>query len=164
MTFPTMEVVSRLQGLLAGEWGLGTSMASLQGYYGLSPEATQEVAVGLVRAPAEFQEKAGSTRYPVIQTYCDQIENKRSEQFRAFSGRMRLVTEVRVSTDRLEGLAERLHFYVDAVRDVVERNAGCLGEGVFLEPGYEVAFEAVKKGGLNFLQVGRVVCWVGVSR
>ncbi|MGC4052233.1 MAG: hypothetical protein QM757_23095 [Paludibaculum sp.] len=42
---------------------------------------------------------------------------------------MRLVTEVRVSSDRLEGLAEKLHFQVDAVRDVLERNAGCLGDG-----------------------------------
>lgn len=164
MTFPTMEVVSRLQGLLEGEWGLGPSMAALQGHYGLSPEVVEAVGVGVTRAPAELQEKAGATRYPVIQTYCDQIENKRSEQFRVFSGRMRLVVEVRVSSDRLEGLVEKLHFYVDAVRDVLERNAGCLGEGVFLEPGYEVGFEGVKKGGLNFLQVGRAVCWVGVSR
>lgn len=164
MTFPTMEVVSRLQGLLTGEWGLGPSMAALQGYYGLSPEVVEGVGVGVTRAPAELQEKAGAARYPVIQTYCDQIENKRSEQFRVFSGRMRLVVEVRVSSDRIEGLVEKLHFYVDAVRDVLERNAGCLGESVFLEPGYEVAFEGVKKGGLNFLQVGRVVCWVAVSR
>ncbi|MGC4052232.1 MAG: hypothetical protein QM757_23090 [Paludibaculum sp.] len=80
MTFPTMEAVSRLQQLLAGEWGLGLSMAALQSYYG--PEGADGVSVGLIRAPAELQEKAGSTRYPVIQTYCDQIENKRSEQFR----------------------------------------------------------------------------------
>ncbi|QOY89307.1 hypothetical protein [Paludibaculum fermentans] len=164
MTFPTMEAVSRLRGLLAGEWGLGPSMTALQGYYGLGPEVVEGVGVGVTRAPAELQEKAGSTRYPVIQTYCDQIENKRSEQFRVFSGRMRVVTEVRVSSDRLEGTGEKLHFYVDAVRDVLERNAGCLGEGVFLEPGYEVGFDAVKKGGLNFMQVGRVVCWLGVSR
>ncbi|MBN9658673.1 MAG: hypothetical protein J0H49_10885 [Acidobacteria bacterium] len=164
MTFPTMEVVSRLRGLLAGEWGLGPSMAALQGYYGLGPEVVEGVVVGVTRAPAELQEKAGPMRYPVIQTFCDQIENKRDEKFRVFSGRMRLVTEVRVSADRLEGLVEKLHFYVDAVRDVLERNAGCLGEGVFLEPGYEVEFDAVKKGGLSFLQVGRVVCWLGVNR
>ncbi|WP_321474485.1 hypothetical protein [uncultured Paludibaculum sp.] len=164
MTYPTLEAVSKLRAVLLGVEGLAASLTALQSYYGMDSEMVDGVDVGVMRAPAELQEKAGAARYPVIQTYCDQIENKRSEQFRVFSGRMRVVTEVRVSSDRLEGLAEKLHFYVDAVRDVVERNGGCLGDGVFLEPGYEVSFDVVKKGGLNYLQVGQVVCWLGVSR
>lgn len=163
MTYPTMEAVTRLQSMLNEEAGLAASLEGLRGRYGVEVPV-DGVVVGLVRAPAEVQEKAGPNRYPMIQTYCDQIESRRTERFRLFSGRMRMVTEVRVSDDRLEGLAEQMHLYVDAVRDVLERSAGCLGTGVFLEPGYEVSFEAVKKGGRNYLQTGRVVCWVEVNQ
>lgn len=164
MAYPTMDAVAALQALLSAEDGLAASVAALQARYDVEPAGPFPVEVGLVRAPAELQEKAGPSRYPVIQTYCDQIESKRSERFRLFSGRMRVVTEVRVSADRLERVPALMHLYVDAVRDVVERRAGCVADGVFLEPGYEVVFEAVKRGGLQYSQTGRVVCWVGVNR
>lgn len=164
MAYPTMEAVARLQNLLAAEEGLAASLTVLKSYYGMETEALEQLAVGLIRAPAELQEKAGAARYPVIQTYCDQIESKRTERFRMFSGRLRMVTEVRMSQDRLEGLAEKLHFYVDAVCDVVERNGGCVDQGLFLEPGYEVSFDPVKKGGLNYLQIGRVTCWMDLNQ
>jgi hypothetical protein len=50
------------------------------------------------------------------------------------------------------------------VRDVLERNAGCVGEGLFLSSEYEVQIEPVKKGGLNYVQTARINCPVLVNR
>jgi len=96
--------------------------------------------------------------------YCDKVESQRTERFRRFSGVMRMVVEVRVSQDRLEGMAEKLHWWVDAVRDVVERKAGCVGGVMYLDGDYQVSIEAVRKGGLNYLQVGKITCPVTVNR
>jgi len=127
-------------------------------------EALADLKVEFVRVPSDIHEKSVKARSPVIHVYCDQIENRRTEKFRPFSGRMRLVTEVRVSQDRLEGITEALHVYLDALREVVEQSAGCAGDGMYLDGEYEVTIEAVRKGGLNYQQVAKITCWAILNR
>lgn len=139
--------------------GVGRFRALLE-----ASEALADLKVEFVRVPSEIHEKSVKAKSPVIHVYCDQIENRRTEKFRPFSGRMRLVTEVRVSQDRLEGITEALHVYLDALRDVVEQSAGCAGDGMYLDGEYEVTIEAVRKGGLNYQQVAKITCWAILNR
>jgi len=163
MTFTTIEAVDAFRGILEQESGLPASVGALKSDYG-KDDGQAEAAVSFMRAPSEIQEKAGPTKYPVVHVYCDRIESKPLEKLRRFSGKLRLVAEVRVSQDRLEGMTEGLLLYVDSVRDVVERNAGCIRNGLYLSNEYEVQIEPVKKGGLNFLQSAKVACMVIVNR
>ncbi|GEM_PF-5624575 len=163
MTFTTIEAVDAFRGVLTHEGGLRESVESLKSGYG-KEEGLTEAAMLLMRAPSEIQEKAGPTKYPVIHLYCDRIESRPTEKLRRFSGKVRLVAEVRVSQDRLEGITESLLLYVDSVRDVVERNSGCMRDGLYLSSEYEVQIEPVRKGGLNFLQSAKVACVVIVNR
>lgn len=139
--------------------GVGRFRALLE-----TSEALADQKVEFVRVPAEIHERAVTAKSPVIHVYCDQIENRRTEKFRPFSGRMRLVAEVRVTQDRLEGITESLHMYLDALRDVVERSAGCAGDSMYLDGEYEVTIEAVRKGGLNYQQVAKISCWAILNR
>ncbi|MBL0160701.1 MAG: hypothetical protein IPP47_27000 [Bryobacterales bacterium] len=139
--------------------GVGRFRALLE-----ASEALADLKVEFVRVPSEIHEKSVKAKSPVIHVYCDQIENRRTEKFRPFSGRMRLVTEVRVSQDRLEGITEALHVYLDALRDVMEQSAGCAGDGMYLDGEYEVTIEAVRKGGLNYQQVAKITCWAILNR
>ena len=75
-----------------------------------------------------------------------------------------MVVEVRVSQDRLEELQRNLEAYVEAVGEVLDRNRGGWGEGLFYAGGYEATFGPVKHGGKNFLQVAKVAFEVDVSR
>lgn len=164
MVYPTIEVVDRFRALLEGNGGMLASLAALSSSYGREGMELADLKVEFVRVPAEIHEKSVSPKHPVVHVYCDQMENGRTEKFSKFSGRMRLVTEIRVSQDRLEGMTEMLHFYLDALRDVVEKNVGSAGEGMYLDGGYDVTIEAVRKGGLNYQQAGKLACWAILNR
>lgn len=164
MTFTTMEVVEAVRGLLEGESGLAASVEALKQSYIQDERQPAQAPVVMLRAAAEAPEKAWTLKYPQAHVYCDRIERRPSERLRRFSGRVRVVVEVRVSQDRLDGITEHLHFYTDGVRDVLEKNAGCLKEGLYLSGEYEVQIEPVKKGGLNYLQTARINCPVLVNR
>lgn len=164
MTFTTMEVIDAVRGVLEGESGLGASVEALKQAYIQDERLPAAAPVVFLRTPAETQEKAWPMKYPVVHVYCDRIESRPAERLRRFSGRVRVVAEVRVSQDRLEGITQSLHHYVDGVRDVLERNTGCLKDGLYLSSEYDVQIEPVKKGGLNYLQTARIACPVLVNR
>ncbi len=164
MAYATIDAVNRFRTLLEQSGGLRTSLAALSGKYGRDNGAPADFTIEPLRVPGEILEKALSPKHPVVLVYCDQIESRRTEKLRPFSGRMRLVTEIRVSQDRLEGITETLYFYLDAVRDVVEKSTGCGGGGIYLDGEYEVTIEAVRKGGLYFQQVAKIACWVMLNR
>jgi hypothetical protein len=106
--------------------------------------------------PFALAEKAKAVKYPAMYVYTDRVRNLLTEKFRAFSGKVRTVTEVRVSQDRIEGLEDQLRLYVDAVTQVLDANRGSWGQGAFYTGGYEVNFEPVQHGGQNFLQIAKV--------
>lgn len=149
---------------LSGGDGVSLSLESLRTDYPIPLTEWQETPVEIVRAPAEMEEKSRTVKYPRFSLAVEKIENGREERFRRFSGTLKVAIEVRVSQDRIDGITESLYWYVDALRDVIERKAGCLSEGLVLTGEYEVQMDGVKKGGLNFLQSAKVVCPVVMSR
>ena len=106
--------------------------------------------------PVLLAEKAAAVKYPVMHVYSDRIRNLLTEKFRTFSGKVRTVTEVRVSQDRVEGIEAQLRLYVDAVTQVLDANRGSWGQGAFYTGGYEVNFEPVQPGGVGVLQIAKV--------
>jgi hypothetical protein len=164
MTFTTREVTEKILELLNGESGLAESLERLKEAYGLDPARPEPAAIRVLKAAPELTEKALGARYPEVRVYCEHIRSRSTEKLRRFSGEMRLVVEARVSQDRLEGITERLEYYCDALRDVVERRSGCIGPGLYLSGEYEVQVEPVKKGGSQFVQAARVTCTVIVNR
>ncbi len=106
--------------------------------------------------PFALAERAKGVRYPVMHVYADRIRNLLTEKFRAFSGKVQTVAEVRVSQDRIEGIEDQLRSYVDAVTQVLDGNRGTWGQGMFFTGGYEVNFDPVQHGGKNFLQIAKV--------
>lgn len=130
----------------------GISLAEI----GMSQLISQNVATELI-------ERSATTKYPALFLYCDRVTNLLTEKFRTFSGKVRMVVEVRVSQDRLEGLERQVQLYVDAVTNVLDGHRGDWGEGMFYPGGYEVQFGAIKHGGRNLLQVAKVVFEVHMS-
>jgi len=164
MTFTTLEVIDAVRGLLEMDDGLAASMEELKQVYGEEGQLPAAAEVHFQRTPGEAQEKAWPTKYPQLHVYCDRIESRPTERLRRFSGRVRVIAEVRVSQDRLDGITKNLHFCADGVRDVLERKAGCMREGLYLSDEYDMQVDPVKKGGLNFIQTARIACAVIVNR
>jgi hypothetical protein len=154
----------RLRDAVTGADGLEASLNTLREYYPVPLNEWSGTAVEIMRTPADLEERARTVKHPRIGLFVERIENGREERFNRFAGTLRAAFEIRVSQDRLEGLAESLYWYVDALRDVIEKKAGCLDEGLVLTGEYEVHVEPVKKGGLNFQQTAKVMCPVVMSR
>ena len=113
---------------------------------------------------ADLSEKTGHAHYPALLIYCDKMSNTLKEKFRRFSGKAHLVVEVRHSQDRLETIEANLQVYVDAVCALLDESRGDWGGGSFYVGGYEVSYEPVARGGLNFLQRAKVGFDVEVSK
>jgi hypothetical protein len=118
---------------------------------------TQNVAFDLI-------EKTAGAQYPRVHLYTEKITNSLREKFRAFSGTVRLVADVRVSRDRMEDIESTLLHYVDAVTDVLDSHRGCWAPGVLYTGGYEVALQPLKHGGKNFLQSAKITFELEVSQ
>jgi hypothetical protein len=132
-----------------------------------SDATVQATGIGTVlaqNASVEISEKSGIARYPALLVYCDKMSNTLKEKFRRFSGRAHLVIEVRHTQDRLDSIEANLQVYVDAVCALLDEARGDWGAGSFYTGGYEVSYEPVARGGINFLQRAKVGFDVEVSK
>ena len=155
--------VKKAAGLLRAPAGLAAGLTAIgQANQVALPllEATQIIAQNI---PADVAEKTAGAKYPAFHIYCERLENTLREKFRQFSGTATLAVDVRVTHDRLEGLDQRLQWYVDALTEVLDSNRGDWGGGLFYTGGYTVVFQPVKHGGKNFLQTAKVNFEVQVS-
>ncbi len=125
--------------------------------------ALSEAQVRKQNVAAELAERSGAVRYPVVLVYCEKIVNSMAEKFRIFSGALQMAIEVRQSSDRLEGLEDRLEATADAVTQILSANRGDWGDGMYYSGGYQVAFGPIKQGGKNFIQVAKVTFEIGAS-
>jgi hypothetical protein len=149
--------------LTATGTGVNSAVAQLSIDTGVTLAPVPPTHIINQHVPVALAERAKGVKYPVMYVYADRIRNLLIEKFRAFSGKVRIVTEVRVSQDRLEGLEDQLRLYVDAVTQVLDANRGTWGQGAFYTGGYEVNFDPVQHGGQNFLQIAKVSLEVDFS-
>ncbi len=120
--------------------------------------------IATLNASVEVSEKSGHAHYPAAMVYCDKLTNSLEEKFRQFSGKAHMVVELRNSQDQLDGIEAGTHLYVDAVCALLDDSRGSWGGGAFYGGGYTVTYEAVGRGGRNFLQKAKIGFDVEVSK
>lgn len=121
-------------------------------------------SIAALNASVEISEKSGHVHYPMLLVYSEKVSNSLKEKFRQFSGKAHMVIEVRHSQDRLDGLEAQTQIYVDGVCALLDDSRGDWGGGAFYTGGYDVNYEAVTRGGKNFLQRAKVGFDVEVSK
>ena len=151
------KAVTRTADLLRAPAGLSASLREAVPEAELPQIVTQNVA-------ADLAERALEWRYPLVLVYCERIRNELIEKFRSFSGPARMVVEVRLTHDRLDGLDEVTEAYIDAVTQVLDRSRGDWGGGMYYGGGYEADFGAVRRGGRGFLRAAAVKFEIHVSK
>ena len=155
--------VKKAAGLLRAPAGLQAGLAAIAQANRVELPLIELGQIISQNVPAEVIEKSAGTKYPAFHIYCEKLQNTLREKFRQFSGTASLSVDVRVTHDRLEGLDQRLQWYVDALTDVLDTNRGDWNNGLFYTGGYTVTFQPVKHGGKNFLQTAKVSFDVQVS-
>ncbi len=149
--------------LSATDTGVNNAVTTLAADSGIPLAPIPPAHIVTQNMSIDIFERSSVVKYPTVQVYADRVRNLLTEKFRAFSGKIRTVAEVRVSQDRIEGLEDQLRLYADAVTLVLNSNRGSWGQGAFYAGGYEVGFDPVKQGGKNFLQVAKVTFEVDMS-
>ncbi len=158
------QATGKVMDLLAAPAGLNSQLAELAGADAEAPPQIEAAQMTAQNVALELAERSRQVRYPAVHIYCEKLTNNLREKFRTFAGTAEMSVEVRVSQDRLEGLEDKLGALVEAVTRVLDRNRGDWGDGMFFGGGYEASFGAVKHGGKNFVQVGKVKFVVDISR
>lgn len=105
---------------------------------------------------AAVAEAAGQAQYPCVLVYCESVQNLQREKSRSFSGRVRLVIEIRQTQATLDAIDSNTEMYVDAVCALLGDARGQWGDGASYSGGYEVEYEPVTPGGTNFLQRAKI--------
>ncbi|MFN3324142.1 MAG: hypothetical protein ACK5AZ_11650 [Bryobacteraceae bacterium] len=149
--------------LLQSHAGVSFSLAAVSNRVGELLAPIQQQQIVQQHVPIEVAEKSTKVQYPILHVYCERIENRLKEKFRTFSGSVRLALEVRVTQEHLEGLDRRLHLYLEALTDFLDRHRGEWGEGMYFSGAYEASIGPVRRGGKNFVHIGKVTLDVDVS-
>jgi len=75
-----------------------------------------------------------------------------------------VIAEVWASGNLVNDTDQWIHFYVEAVTDILRQNIGDWGDGIFFSGIYDVQFQPPKSGGVGFVQSAKVSCNLNVSR
>lgn len=95
-------------------------------------------------------------QFPAVYLYCVRIENSMDSKFREFSGRVVLVAEVRVSGRSVRGLDLYASRLAEAVMNVLAANRGKWTGACAFDGRFDITFDPVEEGGINFIQTARV--------
>ena|SRR5437588_11158168 len=120
--------------------------------------------VVLSSASAEIGDKDFQLTYPRICLYSTAVKNTHIEKFRSLSGTISVIAEVWASANLLQDTNQWIHFYVEAMTNILRQSIGDWGDGIFFSGVYDVQFQPPKVGGFGYVESAKVTCNVNVSR
>src|SRR5882724_3586523 len=138
-------LTSYLFGLLTSDTGIDSQLRAIATEDG-AEFAAELRSVSIQNTSSDLVERAVQAQYPGVYLYCEKITNSLREKFRKFSGKARLVIEVRCSQDRLQGLERSLEIFTDAACRVLDGARGNWQDGAFYTGGYDVGYGTVRHG------------------
>ena len=101
--------------------------------------------------------------YPRVCLYANGIQNKQTEKFRSFSGTLTVIAEIWASASLLTQTDQWIHFYVEAITELLRANIGDWGNGFFFSGKYDVQFQPPKPGGFGFVESSKITITLNVS-
>jgi hypothetical protein len=118
----------------------------------------------LSSASAEIGDKDFQLTYPRICLYSTAVKNTHIEKFRSLSGTVSVTADVWASANLLQDTDQWIHFYVEAMTNILRQSIGDWGDGIFFSGVYDVQFQPLKVGGFGYVESAKVTCNVNVSR
>lgn len=118
----------------------------------------------LSSAPPDMGDKDLELTYPRICLFCVGVKNTQIEKFRSLSGTIAVTAEVWASGDLISETDQWIHYYVEALTEILRQNIGDWGDGMFFSGMYDVQLQAPKAGGFGYVESARVTCTLNVSQ
>ena len=114
--------------------------------------------------PIALLERHTTGKTPTCVVYCRRVTNTLTEKFAANSGRAEVVAEAIVSSETLNGVGELGSALVLSLTEVLAEMRGEWGVGGYYSGGWDIQVDAVKAGGLQYIQTSKVVVSVDIRR
>jgi hypothetical protein len=149
--------------LTAGD-ALKNGIAELAASTGASIPAISSTQVMLSSISPDMADKQVQLTYPRVCLYSERIKNTQVEKFRSLSGTVAVTAEVWASANLVQQTDSWIHYYVEAMTNILRVNIGDWSDGIFFGGAYDVQFQAPKSGGFGYVQSAKVTCSFNVSR
>ncbi len=147
-----LAALETLKGFLLAPDGINTDLGAIAVRdEAICPEL-KDRQISLCHVPAPIADSNEPLDYPTVYLYCSRMDNQLERKFRAFSGPVFVVADVRFSGSGFAELEERTNQYVEAVTSVLGRHLGRWTDSIAFNGAYEVQFHPVEAGGLGFVQ------------
>ena len=154
----------KLAALLTNASAIQNEISSISAESGIEVPTIPASQVYLSSAPAGMAELQQELGYPRVSVFSTRVKNTQVEKFRSLSGSVTVSAEIAATADLLSDVDTWIHFYVEAITNILRENRGDWNDGVFYSGAYEVDIQPPKPGASGFLQIARVNFEVGVSR
>lgn len=118
----------------------------------------------LSSASADMADKNIQFTYPRVCLYSSGLKNTQMERFRSLSGTVAVVAEIWASGNMVTETDQWIHFYVEAVTELLRGSIGDWNDGFFFSGAYDVQMQQPKTGGFGFVQSAKVTCNLNISR
>ena len=160
----TLLAAQKMFNLLTGSNALvqQISLLALEANVNLPTIAPVDVVLSSV-AP-DLGDKDLQLTYPRVCLYSSGLKNTQMEKFRSLSGAVAVVAEIWASANMVTQSDQWIHFYVEAVTELLRESIGDWGDGMFFSGMYDIQFQQPKAGGFGFVQSAKVTCNLNVSR
>lgn len=160
----TILTAQKLSDLLTNENALQQQIAAIAASANLIVAPIGPAQVVLSSASPDLGDKNIQLTYPRICLYSSGLKNSHLEKFRSLSGTVSVIAEIWASGNLVSDADVWIHYYVEALTDILRQNIGDWGDGVFFSGVYDIQFQSPKAGGVGFVQSAKVSCDLNVGR
>jgi hypothetical protein len=160
----TLLAAQKICDLLTNEDALEQQINAIAIASNLTLPAITSDGVVLNPVSAEMGDKDFQLTYPRVCLYSTAIKNTQIEKFRSLSGTVSVTAEVWASANLLQDATQWIHFYVEAMTNILRQSIGDWGDGMFFSGAYDVQFLQPKVGGFGYVESAKLTCNVNVSR
>ena len=160
----TLSVAQKFSNVLTTASVLQQTITAIGNSCNVSLPVISQDQVVLSSASPQIGDKDIELTYPRVCLYSNGLKNTQVEKFRSLSGTLAVVAEIWASADLVSQTDQWIHFYVEAVTDILRHNIGDWGDGVFFGGTYDVQFQTPAVGGLGYVQSAKVTCTFNVSQ
>jgi molybdopterin-binding protein len=160
----TLAAAQKLSNLLTTGNALQRQISAVSGAANATVPLITPAQVVLSSTVPDMGDEDLQLTYPRICLYTAAVKNTQIEKFRSLSGTVSVVAEVWASGDLLSDTDQWIHYYVEAMTNILRQNIGDWGDGVFFSGIYEVQLQSPKVGGVGYVESAKVSVVLNVSR
>jgi hypothetical protein len=164
MTPITLVGPQKLHRLLTEANAVSERLSALATASTLSIPPLPAMQISLSSASIELSDKNLQATYPRVHIYGSAVRNTQYEKFCQFSGTATVTAEIWASAELVQQVDEWLHYYVEAVVQLLGENIGDWKDGVFFGGQYDIQLTSPRAGGVGFVSSASVSCLLDVVR